>query len=62
LKVSFLVLWLTISDFSSTSDRNPCSPPVKAFLASPVSAGILLPSADGGAAPCCPDAESPPLR
>ena len=62
LKVSFLVLWLTISDFSRTSDRKPWSPPVKAFLTSPVDAGILLSSADGGAAPCCPEAESPPLR
>jgi hypothetical protein len=62
LKVSFLVLWLTISDFSSTSDRKPWSPPVKAFLTSPVDAGILPSSAEGGAAPCCPDGESPPLR
>ena len=33
LNVSFLVLWLTISDFSRTSEMKPWSPPVKAGLA-----------------------------
>jgi hypothetical protein len=63
LNVSFLVLWLTISDFSSSSDWNPWSPPVKAFFPdAPDCAGIFFASSDGGALPCCPDGASPPLR
>jgi len=63
LKVSFLVLWFTISDLSSSRETKPCSPPVKAFFAdAAVLAGIFFASSDGGALPCCPEGESPPLR
>ena len=62
LNRSFLVLWLTTSVFSSTSDTKPWSPPVKAFLTEPsVEAGIFLASSEGGALPFCPDGASPPL-
>jgi hypothetical protein len=63
LKVSFLVLWFTISDFSSSSDTKPCSPPVKAFFAeAPDCAGIFFASSDGGAFPFWPVGVLPPLR
>jgi hypothetical protein len=63
LKVSFLVLWLTISDFSSNRETKPCSPPVKAFFPeAPDCPGIFFASSDGGALPFWPEGESPPLR
>jgi hypothetical protein len=62
LKVSFLVLWFTISDFSSKREMKPCSPPVKAFFTAPVLAGIFFASSEGGALPVCPVGVSPPLR
>lgn len=53
LNVSFLVLWLMISVFSSNNDWNPWSPPVNAFFAAeaPDCAGIFFASSEGGALP-----------
>ena len=58
LKKSFFVLWFTISDLSRSSDRKPCSPPVKAAFADAlVRPGIVFSSLDGaGLLP------PPPLR
>jgi len=58
LKVSFLVLWLMISDFSNGSEMKPWSPPVKAgFPGVVLMAGIFFPSP-----PRSPEGNSPPLK